>query len=115
MDSGGGRYMGDTTSLYLLEMYEIYRHNGNKSFIEVRAVLALPCPALICVDKYTQTQTQTREAENCHSNCASVLCGSEPYAPACVCILRVTSTGAVEVSEACDGMDDRECEGYQFK
>ena len=25
--------MGDTTSLYLLEMYEIYRHNGNRSFI----------------------------------------------------------------------------------
>ena len=34
MDQGGGRYMGDTTSLYLLEMYEIYRHNGNKTFIE---------------------------------------------------------------------------------
>jgi len=33
MDVGGGRYMGDTTSLYLLEMYEIYRHNGNKTFI----------------------------------------------------------------------------------
>jgi uncharacterized protein (DUF608 family) len=34
MDQGGGRLMGDTTSLYLLEMYEIYRHNGNKTFIE---------------------------------------------------------------------------------
>eukprot|EP01050_Picozoa_sp_SAG11_P024206 SAG11_NODE_5087_length_1668_cov_1.455704_2_plen_99_part_00 len=59
MDSGGGRYMGDTTSLYLLEMYEIYRHNGNKSFIEVRAVLALRC-LRIQVD----TQTQTHEVEN---------------------------------------------------
>ena len=34
MDVGGGRYMGDTTSLYLLEMYELLRHNGNKTFIQ---------------------------------------------------------------------------------
>ena len=31
--SGGGRYMGDTTSLYLLEMYEIYKHTGNRTFV----------------------------------------------------------------------------------
>lgn len=34
MDQGGGRLMGDTTSLYLLEMYELLRHNGNKTFIQ---------------------------------------------------------------------------------
>ena len=34
MDDGGGRYMGDTTSLYLLEMYELFRHNGNLSFVK---------------------------------------------------------------------------------
>lgn len=33
MDVGGGRMMGDTTSLYLLELYEIYRHSGNASFL----------------------------------------------------------------------------------
>eukprot|EP00912_Choanoflagellata_sp_UC4_P002296 UC4_evm1s1444 len=34
MDVGGGRLMGDTTSLYLLEMYEILLHSGNLSFIK---------------------------------------------------------------------------------
>ena len=33
MDMGGGRYMGDTTTLYLLEMYELYRYTGDKSFL----------------------------------------------------------------------------------
>eukprot|EP01047_Picozoa_sp_COSAG01_P067740 COSAG01_NODE_9627_length_2385_cov_1.604549_2_plen_91_part_00 len=26
--------MGDTTSLYLLETYELYRHSGNLSFVQ---------------------------------------------------------------------------------
>ena len=34
MDTGGGRLMGDTTSLYLLELYEFYRHNGNKTYVQ---------------------------------------------------------------------------------
>lgn len=33
MDVGGGRVMGDTTTLYLLEMYELYLHTGNKTFV----------------------------------------------------------------------------------
>jgi len=36
MDTGGGRYMGDVTSLYLLEMYEVYRHTGNRSFVSTQ-------------------------------------------------------------------------------
>jgi hypothetical protein len=34
MDDGGGRVMGDTTSLYLLEIYEIWRHTGNLSYVQ---------------------------------------------------------------------------------
>lgn len=34
MDNGGGRIMGDTTTLYLLELYEILLHTGNQSYVK---------------------------------------------------------------------------------
>eukprot|EP00038_Savillea_parva_P009621 m.184763 g.184763 ORF g.184763 m.184763 type:complete len:1027 (+) comp16225_c0_seq1:84-3164(+) len=34
MDVGGGRLMGDTTTLYLLEMWEILLHTGNTSYVK---------------------------------------------------------------------------------
>ena len=36
IDVGGGRVMGDTTSLYLIEMFEIYRHTGNRSRVALQ-------------------------------------------------------------------------------
>jgi len=36
MDVVGGRTMGDTTSLYLVEMYELYRNTGNRSLVASR-------------------------------------------------------------------------------
>eukprot|EP00656_Telonema_subtile_P019767 TRINITY_DN20977_c0_g1_i1.p1 TRINITY_DN20977_c0_g1~~TRINITY_DN20977_c0_g1_i1.p1 ORF type:complete len:1000 (+),score=124.94 TRINITY_DN20977_c0_g1_i1:180-3179(+) len=36
LDSPGGRVMGDTTSLFVLEMYEIVMHSGNTSYLQAR-------------------------------------------------------------------------------
>lgn len=40
MDQGGGRVMGDTTSLYLLELFEIWKHTGNLTYVESKWVSA---------------------------------------------------------------------------
>ena len=36
LDQPGGRIMGDTTSLYVLEAYELYRHTGNATRLRAR-------------------------------------------------------------------------------
>ena len=33
-DKPGGRLMGDTTTLFVLEVYEIFMHMGNATFVE---------------------------------------------------------------------------------
>ena len=33
LDHPSGRYMGDTTSIYVLEVYEMYMHTGNKTWV----------------------------------------------------------------------------------
>ena len=33
LDHPSGRYMGDTTSIYVLEVYELYMHTGNKTWV----------------------------------------------------------------------------------
>eukprot|EP01051_Picozoa_sp_SAG22_P001826 SAG22_NODE_75_length_22256_cov_45.062960_13_plen_232_part_00 len=33
-DHPSGRYMGDTSSIFVLEAYELYRHTANKTFLE---------------------------------------------------------------------------------
>ena len=32
LDKPTGRYMGDTTSIFVLEVYEYYMHTGNKTW-----------------------------------------------------------------------------------
>ena len=33
LDKPAGRYMGDTSTLFVLELYELYRNTGNTSFM----------------------------------------------------------------------------------